>query len=285
MTQLDSLQKFVFEEANVRGEIVRITDTYQTILNQHPYPKAVKKLLGEAIVSCILLTGSIKFEGEITLQFHGDERLSLLIVQCTNKLITRAYAKYQDKFTDEDYNSAFLNGKMVLTINQYKQTQAYQSVVPINSISMSENLMEYFAQSEQISTKVWLATGETCAAGILLQLMPDENSAEKEQFWEYAVHIGQTITTDELLNLDNETILYRLYHEAKVRLFETQAITFGCKCNPEKMKQVLTILGKEDLEKLIKEKGKVDINCDFCNNKYSFDAIDITMLFHNKKHK
>lgn len=284
MKQSDFLQKFIFEDANVRGNIVRISNTYKTILNQHPYPPIIKKLLGEALVSCILLTSSIKFEGEVTLQFHGDKRLPLLIVQCTDQLAVRACVKYQENLSNEkDFNSAFLEGKMVLTINQYNKTQAYQSVVPIKSTSMSENLMEYFAQSEQISTKVWFAVNEESAAGILLQLMPGENSIEKEQFWEYAVHIGQTITEDELLSLNNETILYRLYHEVKVRLFEPQGVNFSCKCTPEKMKQVLKVLGKEDLEKLLTEQEQIEVSCDFCNNKYFFDAIDVAMLFHNIK--
>lgn len=279
MKQPDTLQRFLFEHASIRGEIAHLDDTYKTIMHQCPYPPPVKRLLGEALVSCLLLTGSIKFEGELSLQFHGDERLPLLLVQCDHNLHMRAFAKYQEQ-ENIDYGEAFLQGKMVLVINQYQKTKDYQSIVPIRSTSMSDNLSHYFAQSEQVPSQVWLAVDEDSAAGMLLQLMPGQDTQHREEFWEYAVQLGQTISDVELLNLDNTTILYRLYHETELRLYSARPVTFHCRCTPEKMKQVLTILGKEDMETLIKEKGVVNIRCDFCNKQYEFDAIDITMLFH-----
>ena len=278
----DTLQRFLFEHANIRGEIVHLNDAYKAIMSQHPYPEAVKKLLGEALVACVLLSGSIKFEGEISLQFNGDERLPFMIIQCDNLLNVRAYAKYKEANDDKhpiDYLSAFLKGKMVLTINQYKSTQAYQSIVPIESSHMGENLMQYFAQSEQLSTHVWLATDKNKASGMLLQLLPGEETEEREQFWEYAVHLGQTITDKELLTLDNQTILHRLYHETELRLFEERTLRFRCQCSKEKMKNVLKILGEADLNALIQERGNVEARCDFCNKAYVFDAIDVTLLF------
>ena len=149
MKEADSLQRFIFEHANIRGEIVHIEKTYQTIMNQRNYPPMVKHLLGEALVSCLLLTSSIKFEGSLSLQFQGDKRLSLLLVQCDNELNVRAYAQCAEDLETSDYAEAFLQGQMVLTINQYNQTQAYQSLVPLQSTSMSENLMHYFARIEQ----------------------------------------------------------------------------------------------------------------------------------------
>lgn len=281
MHDTDSIQRFLFEHASIRGEIIHLNSIYQTIIQQRTYPFAVKRLLGEAMLSCALLAGSIKFEGEISLQFHGDTRLPLLLVQCDNKLNIRAFAKYQEDEADVDYNGAFLQGKMVLNINQFNQTQTYQSVVPIHSISMGDNLMHYFAQSEQIPSQVWLSVDEENAAGMLLQLMPGQNTLQREQFWEYALHIGQTITDKELFTLDNETILHRLYHETELRLYDARALHYHCRCSFEKMKQVLVVLGEEDVQQLIKEKGQVEIYCDFCNSGYKFDAIDVTLLFRN----
>ncbi len=280
MKQNDTLQRFLFEHASIRGEIAHLEESYQTIMKQHPYPGAVRHLLGEALISCLLLAGSIKFEGEISLQFHGDKRLPILLVQCDHELNIRAFAKYQENQSAEDYQQAFLQGKMVLTINQYQQTQAYQSVVPIMSPSMGENLMHYFAQSEQIASRVWLAVNEDKAAGMLLQLMPGQDTLQREQFWEYAVQLGQTISEEELLMLDNPTILHRLYHETELRLYNARHVHFRCRCNLEKMKQALMVLGKQDLEQLVQERGHVEIHCDFCNQQYLFDPIDITLLFH-----
>ncbi len=282
MSEADALQRFIFEHANIRGEIVHLQQTFDTIIHQHPYPDAVKTLLGEAILSCVLLTGSLKFEGEVSLQFQGDSRLSLLLVQCDHKLQVRALAKYQEE-GEPDYQDAFSQGKMVLNLTPFNQTQTYQSIVPIQSKSMAENLMHYFAQSEQIASQVSLAVRGNQAAGMLLQLMPGEDSTQREHFWEYAVHLGQTITADELLQLDNETILHRLYHEDDIRLFDARPIQFHCRCNEEKMKQSLMLLGKEDTEALLAEHGgKVNVNCDFCNQNYAFDAIDVALLFRDK---
>lgn len=278
MKTTDTLQRFMFEHASIRGEIVHMHEAYQTIMQQRPYPPAVRKLLGEALISCVLLAGSIKFEGDINLQFQGDERLPFIIVQCDNQLNIRACAKYKSG-TDSDYEQAFVNGQMSLTIQQYKQTNTYQSIVPIHSISMADNLMHYFAQSEQVPSKVWLAMNEENAAGMILQLMPDQNTEQREQFWEYAVQIGQTITEEELLTLDNETILNRLYHETVLRLYDPRTIRFKCRCNQTKMKQVLTILGEKEVQALLDETGQVDVTCEFCNQHYAFDPIDIAMLF------
>ncbi|WP_298626140.1 Hsp33 family molecular chaperone HslO [uncultured Legionella sp.] len=276
----DTLQRFIFEHANIRGEIVHIEHTFQTIMNQRNYPPMVKNLLGEAIVSCLLLASSIKFEGSLNLQFQGDARLPLLLVQCDHLLNIRAFAKFTEGLEIIDYATAFLQGQMVLTISQDNQTQVYQSMVPIQATSMSENLMIYFAQSEQVATRVWLAVNDEMAAGMLLQLMPGQDSQQREQFWEYAVQLGQTVSEEELLTLDNQTLLYRLYNETEVRLFEPRSTRFQCRCSQEKMKQVIKTLSEEDANALLQEQGAIEINCDFCNQKYNFDAIDVTLMFH-----
>ena len=278
MPEIDTLQRFMFEHASIRGEIAHLDETYKTIIQQHPYPPMVKQLLGQALVSCLLLTGSIKFEGEITLQFQGDHRLPLLLVQCDHQLQLRGFAKYQQE-DDVDYNAAFLEGKMVLTINQNDQTQAYQSVVPILSLHMGENLMHYFAQSEQVASHVWLAVSDETAAGMLLQLMPGQNTQQREEFWEYAVQIGPTISENELLTSDNPTTLHRLYHETELRLYTARPVRFRCRCSEEKMKQVLTVLGEVETKQLLQERGVVDVACDFCNRHFKFDSIDVALLF------
>ena len=279
MKETDTLQRFMFEHVSIRGEIAHLDETYKTIMHQRPYPPVVKRLLGEALISCLMLAGSIKFEGEVSLQFHGDKRLPLLLVQCNHLLQIRAFAKYQQEGENIDYAAAFVEGKMVLSINQFNQTQTYQSIVPIRSTSMGENLTHYFAQSEQVASQVWLAVNDDTAAGMLIQLMPGQDTQQREQFWEYAVQLGQTISEHELLTLDNPTILHRLYHETELRLYTARPVSFHCRCSSEKMKQVLTVLGEKDVKDLLKEKGQVEVSCDFCNQQYIFDAIDITLLF------
>lgn len=279
MKEIDTLQRFIFEQAQIRGEIVHIEQTMQTILSQREYPPIVRHLLAEAILSCLLLTSSIKFEGSLSLQFQGDARLPLILVQCDHHLQVRGHAKFTEHLQTEDYAEGFLQGQMVLNIKQDNQTQTYQSWVPIQSTSMAENLMHYFAQSEQISTQVWLAVGEQQAAGMLLQLMPASDSQEREQFWEYAVKLGETVKDEELLNLDNATLLHRLYHETTLRLFPARPTCFKCRCSKERMAQALKLLGEEDALALVAEKGSIYVTCDFCNEKYPFDPIDVAMIF------
>jgi molecular chaperone Hsp33 len=191
----------------------------------------------------------------------------------------RAFAKCAEHLEIIDYATAFLKGQMVLTINQNNQTQSYQSSIPIQSTSMSDNLMHYFALSEQIATRVWLAVNDEMAAGMLLQLMPGENTIQREQFWEYAVQLGQTVSEDELLTLDNQTLLYRLYHETELRIFDSKSTRFKCRCSPKKMNKVITILGEEEAKDILKEQDVITVTCDFCNQQYQFDSIDVALLF------
>lgn len=274
MRDNDILQPFIFEHASIRGYIVNLTETYQSIINQRPYPPAVKKLLGEAMISCLFLSASLKFEGKLSLQFQGDDRLPLLVVQCDNQLHLRAMAKYEELLNPEDYNLAFLNGKLSLTLNTAHQSNAYQSIVPIDSSSMSENLMHYLTQSEQITNQVWLATSDQQVVGIMLQLMPEKNTQQQKQFWEYALAMGQTLQTQELLTLDNQVLLHRLYHETELRIFDSRPVHFKCSCSEDKMKSVILML------------GEVEAPVDLCDNKVmeldSDCATPITFLAQSK---
>ena len=279
MEACDSLQRFIFEHAEIRGEIARLEETYQTIIEQREYPPQVKKILGEALVSCLLLVGSIKFEGELSLQFQGGDALSFLIVQCDHQLNLRGFAKFTPDLYDNDYEQAFLHGQMSFTINQSHQTEVLQSIVPITSCSMSQNLMNFFAQSEQIATQIMIAIDNKHVVGMLLQLLPGQDTEQREEFWSYATKIGQTITDGELLNLPNKEILYRLYHETEIRLLIEKDAQFKCRCHPEKMGQVLKLLGKDDVYQLLQEYPQIEVVCDFCNQKYYFDSIDVALLF------
>lgn len=279
MESTDGLQRFIFEHAEIRGEIARLEEVYQLITEQRPYPPAVKKILGEALVSCLLLVGSMKFEGELSLQFQGNENLSLMIVQCDHHLNIRGFAKFSDDLNDEDYQRAFLQGQMTLTISQLRQADTYQSVVSIQSLSMAENLMNFFALSEQVATLIIIASDNKKVVGMLLQLLPEQDSAQREEFWQYAITLGQTISQNELLDLSNNTILHRLYHETDIRLMLEKESRFQCRCTPEKMKNVLKVLGENDVKMIIQEHGRVDVSCDFCNQHYYFDSIDIELIF------
>ena len=191
-----------------------------------------------------------------------------------------ALAKFDNSADDNTLETA-LNGDLVITIEYDKKVKPYQSIVPIQGHSIASSLEYYFAQSEQLSTKIWLCADEQQAGGMLLQLLPEENGDRREHFWEYATKIGETITADELFNLDNEQLLYRLYHEAELRLFERRSLRFVCSCNADKMKRAMLTLGKNEVDNLLKVNDSIDIRCDYCNRLYSFDKVDAAELFHS----
>ena len=282
-TKQDEIQRFLLEEAHIQGKVAYLNEAYQEIMAQREYPPIVQRLLGETLIACLLLAEQLKFEGSFSLQFEGDKRLPLILVQCTHQLHLRALAKFEPDLDEAAYADAFLHGQMVLTLQSQRHTQNYQSKLPIQSLSIADNLMSYFAQSEQIASFIWLATTPQQAGGFLIQLLPttEENIQKREQFWEYALHIGQTITEDELFTLDNETLLYRLYHETPVRLFDKKTPKFQCRCTPERMHQVLRVLGKKECDDLLKTHKTVEAHCEFCNKTYPFDAIDVEMIFNS----
>lgn len=182
MESSDNLQRFIFENEEIRGEIARLEETYQTIINQRDYPPVIQKVLGEGLIACLLLVGSIKFEGELSLQFKGNDALPMMIIQCDHLLNLRAFAKFKPDLVEKDYSDAFIGGHMAFMINQPHQKDVYQSIIPITSTSMSQNLMDFFAQSDQIATQIHIAIDQNRVAGFLLQLLPGQDTAQREDF-------------------------------------------------------------------------------------------------------
>ena len=191
----------------------------------------------------------------------------------------RGFAKFTEDLTPQEYQGAVLDGQMSFTINQSPQTEVFQSIIPITSMFMSQNLMNFFSQSEQVATQIMIAVDNKRVSGMLLQLLPGQDTGQREEFWEYATKIGQTVTADELLNLSNSEILYRLYHETELRLYSARPARFQCRCSEDKMKQALTVLGEADVNALLQEKGNVEVICDFCSQRYVFESIDVALLF------
>ena len=277
MQELDNIQRFLFESADIRGEIVHLNHSFQAIAKH--YPKPVQKLIGEALLAAVHLTASIKFEGQLTIQFQSTGPLSLLLAKCDHQFNIRAMARHSDDISQKDIVESITQGQMVINIEHDKQVKTYQSIVPLTGNSLSQSLEHYFGQSEQIATKLWFVADEKSACGMLLQLMPGLDSEQREEFWQYAIVIGETITAAELNALGNEEILHRLYHEKELRLFDSNHIQFKCQCSEQKMKESIKLLGKEDALQLIQEQNTIDVSCEFCKTTYQFDAIDVELLF------
>lgn len=273
----DILHRYLFDNADVRGQLVQLQSSYQQMLTAHPYPKALQVLLGELMAATSLLTATIKFVGDISVQLQGDGPVSLVVINGDNQLQMRGVARWQGEFADDAQLPALLGkGHMVITLTPEKG-ERYQGIVSLEHGTLAACLEEYFNQSEQLPTQINLFADAQQAAGMLLQVLPSQQE-DKDDFSHLCV-LTRTIKAEELFNLDAEDILHRLYHEEEVRLFDPVAVSFKCTCSRERSAGALKTLALAELEAILAEDGKIDMGCEYCSASYSFDAIDIAALF------
>lgn len=284
----DTLQRFVFENTPIRGNLVNLTSTLQLALNKQHLPAGLKRALGELMAASALLTATLKMSGSLVLQIQSKGALKLLVVECNSEFGIRATAKWKGEVSDEQSLFDLMSqGQFMITLDPKDGRQAYQGIVALEGDSISTILENYMLRSEQIDTKIWLHCDGNAAAGMLLQKLPDtmnqvtkteDLSTQDLDAWNRIGHLADTITDDELLNLPTETILTRLFHEEDVRLFEASNTKFYCSCSRESVSGMLRMLGNDEITSIIEEQGKIEVNCDFCNAHYSFDKVDATQL-------
>jgi molecular chaperone Hsp33 len=280
MSQGDALRRFMFERFPVRGEIVRLEDSWRAMLENQHYPPAVRALLGEAMAAAVLLASTLKFDGLLTLQLQGDGPLSLLVVQCASNLSVRGLAKWQGEDPRGTLAELTAGGRLVITIERRRAKERYQGIVLADTTSLAGCLEAYFAQSEQLPTRLWLAADGRSAAGMLLQQLPGDVAAPGDDAdgWRRAGLLADTLSTDELLSLDAEPLLRRLFHEEDLRLADTRDVRFRCSCNRERVEAALRLLGRNELDDLLASEGRIEVRCEFCNKAYAMDAVDVDGL-------
>jgi molecular chaperone Hsp33 len=277
--QQDKLNRFLFDKANIRGEIVSLNQVWQTMLSNHSYPEVIRQHLGEVMAASVLLTATMKFEGSLTIQASGDGALNLMVVECRNDFGVRGVAKYHEPFPQEtDLKTLLGTGTLVITIEQTRTNERYQGVVALEGNSVAEFLEGYLERSEQLETRIFLAADEHAVGGLLLQQLPGQQEEDDED-WERITQLGQTIKPDELLGLEAREIIHRLYHEEDVRLFDAQSVHFECSCSREKVTNMLRSISHEEAASIVKEQGNISVDCEFCGKSYDFDAIDIAEIY------
>lgn len=274
--QKDQLYRFLFEELGIRGELVYLDNSFQTALSNHDYPPVVAEQLGQVLATSLLLSATLKFDGSLILQVQGSGPISLLVAHANDQQDVRGMAHWEGDVKKGALPDLFGDGRLVLTLKP-TQGQAYQSIVALKGESLADAIETYFAQSEQLKTRLWFAVDNNKAVGLLLQELPAH--AGKSADWERVEMLANTITDNELLGLSTEEIIYRLFHEESVTLYEPKPVQFHCECSREKVEASLLTVGHAELLSLLEEKGAVDTNCDFCNKHYHFDAVDIEQLF------
>ena len=279
MNNKDIIQRFIFENTNVRGEIVRLTESYQTIMDQHQYPPTIRQTLGEMLVASSLLSATIKFKGRLTVQFQGKDPLKLMMAQCNHEFQLRGLAQWQGDLSHQDILAALKNGVLAIMISPDSTTTPYQGVVSWQGSSIAQSIEGYFKDSEQLPTRMWFAVNDKTAVGLLIQAMPQTKDQNLEDGWDHIIHLTETITPEELLSLDNHTILHRLYSQDEVRVFEPTSIEFRCTCSRERSENAILMLGEQEAENELKDKQKIVVTCEFCNQEYSFDRVDVANIF------
>ncbi|BCV64794.1 Hsp33 family molecular chaperone HslO [Shewanella carassii] len=278
----DTLHRYLFDNADVRGELAQLSDSYRQIINAQDYPERLKVLLGELLAATSLLTATLKFEGDISVQLQGQGGpVSLAVINGNNRQELRGVARWQGEIAnDTSLEQLFGQGYMVITLTP-TEGERYQGVVALDKPSIAECLESYFAQSEQLPTGIWLFADGEHAAGMLLQVLPSEQSDNVE--FEHLTQLTATIKAEELFNLPATEVLHRLYHQEQVRLFDPVSVSFKCTCSRERSAAAIRTLAKEEIDSIIQEKGQVEMGCEYCNRQYRFDAIDIEAIFANSQ--
>jgi molecular chaperone Hsp33 len=275
----DILYRFLLEREQLRGVLVRLTSSWQQVRSRADYPPVVADLLAKALTASALFTGNIKFEGSLSIQLKAAGALTLLFAECGHDGRVRGLARWQADLPQDFRLGASDSPLLAITIENAASGQRYQGIVPVDDDDLAVLFAGYFERSEQLPTRVLLACdGERCA-GLMVQQLPATGAGADPDAWNRIGHLLATATSDELLNLDAERLLLRLFHEETVRVLATQPLQFGCRCSRERVAGVLRTLGREEALASLQDDGRAEVTCEFCNTRYHFDAIDIERIF------
>ncbi|WP_303907822.1 Hsp33 family molecular chaperone HslO [Thiohalomonas denitrificans] len=274
----DTLQRFLFENLGIRGELVRLDASWQAVLERQDYPPVVRTRLGELMAASILLSATLKFDGSMTLQVRGDGPIGMMVVECTSARTLRGLAHWEGEPDEASLTGQFGDARLIITIDQKKTGRdRYQGIVPLEGDSFAEAIEGYLYRSEQLPTRLWLAADSDSAAGLLLQDLPGQYS--EEDAWNRVSTLAETVTEPELLDLEQGEVIRRLFHEEDVRVFESEPVSFRCSCSRERVESALRGLGHDEVTDIIRTEGEVAVNCEFCNRRYAYDAVDVERLF------
>lgn len=286
MQSADQLHRFTFEQANVRGEMVQLQASYREILDSYAYPSVIQTLLGEMMAATSLLTATLKFEGEISLQLQSEGAVKYVVINGTHDQKLRGVARWDEALETlpESFQELFVKGVLVITITP-DQGERYQGVVPLDRPTLGECLEGYFEQSEQLLTQVRLHAGQSeggaFAGGTLLQVLPasaDATQKGQAEDFEHLAKLTETLSAEELFTLDVQTVLHRLYHQEEVTLYPSQDVVFKCTCSKERSASALANVDKQELLSIVEAEGEIAMNCQYCHKVYRFDAMDIETI-------
>lgn len=276
MSQQDKIGRFLFEKRGVRGEWVKISQTWRDVLSVHSYPYCVQRILGELLVSTSLLTATLKLEGEINLQLQGNGPLALALASGTNRQEMRALARIKGEISPQSTFKELMGDQAYLVIKlSPKDAEPYQGIIKLDKETLCACLEDYFLHSEQLSTRLFIFTdmdaNKLVAGGILLQSIP-ASEVNSDDFEHLAV-LTETLSGKEFFSLPEKELLWRLYHQEEVTLYDTQPVCFKCSCSRERCREMLKALPEGEVAQLLQEKGHIEVSCESCGQSYLFSTL------------
>ena len=291
----DTLYRFLFANAPVKGELVQLPHTWRTITHtakKRAYPAVVTEILCQMTAACTLLSANLKFDGSMIMQIHGDGPIQLLVVECRSDLTIRATAKVAENANiDAQMDLQTLlnqngNARFAITLDPNERQpgqQPYQGIVPLHGETIAEILMHYMSASEQLDTHIELAANSHSCAGVLLQKLPLHGGVQSESqnlhVWDELCSIVKTVGAEELLNTDADTFMHRLFWQYPLEHSTEQNVQFGCTCSPQKVTDMLKMLGEDEASDMLSEQNHVEVSCDFCGQTYELTAEQVRALF------
>jgi len=278
----DVLHRFLLERAGVRGVLVRLGPAWREVAGRADYPAPLRDLLGESLAASALLTGNIKLDGALSVELKSTGALRMLFAECTDQGRLRGLARWGETVPERLDLAELPNAVMAITIGHAERGQRYQGLVDLQHAELAAALENYFRQSEQLPARIVLAADGEHAVGLMLQKLPGEgghDAAEDADAWPRIESLTGTLGAQELLSTPPEQLLYRLYNEESVRLYEPRPLAFGCSCTRERVTSMLRSLGRNEVEAALDARdGEIEVICEFCAQRYTFDRIDAEHL-------
>ena len=272
----DNITPFVFDSLPVRGALISLSRSWRRMLRDHDYDPAVRDILGHAAAATGLIAQSLKFDGAITLQIQGGTGLQMLVMQCTNDFELRGMASAKETAAAGSFGDLVRGAHCAITVDAGERP--YQGIVEMAPSSLADSLENYFARSVQVPSHVALVSNESLSGGILLQQMPGQHGLDEDD-WNRLGFLAATLTAADLDADDGLTLVGKLFAEDDVRVFEPRPVMFRCRCSRRRTEEVLRMLGEAETREVLSERGRVDVTCEYCGRRRSFDPIDIAKLF------
>jgi molecular chaperone Hsp33 len=272
----DHITPFVFDSLPVRGALIQMARSWRRMNRDHDYDGVVRDTLGHAAAAAGLIAQSLKFEGAVTLQIQGDGELRMLVTQCTSDFEVRGMANYDRNGGAGTFGELISNAHCAITVDS--GDRPYQGIVEIERSSLARSLENYFARSAQVPSHVVLVSDASLSGGLLLQQMPGQQPMDEDD-WNRLGLIAATLGTRDFEVAEGIDLVGKLFAEDDVRVFKSKPVVFRCRCSLRRAEEVLRMLGETETREVIEERGRVDVTCEYCGRKRTFDAIDISRLF------